>query len=411
VTDAWLETEAPEQLKKQRVNSLKGQGLEALLRYVTGRDFETTLSDVSDAVDPSELEEYYRAKRMFRVKSSDNEVDLLFRKTSQKGIADFRFTFDPNSLSEDKSFTLYQSAATQEKFLRYRKCNHCGHIFPPVFCKDCGGGAIVENSELITGMISKARKRKRETDSSSGKTHDQFLKKIREIKRSKWNDIQWDSGFEWCICDRKGRSPNKETHFYEQKNIKKCKKCNKGHYQMLRSSFSTNMVPVQSGLSPDELTDSLLELDYIKRVSVESLNRLDLWNYEGDLYVTEAKNMEKSGLGLGAIVQVCYYLRALSQVTDKAKDATIVYNGECSDSVERARQEFNNLFGFNIQTQSLRDWCDQNEFYFEEIVVGTKEKVSKPDLRNSSSGRYWSRIVESDDAVASPKLRLKVEPE
>jgi len=416
MSGVWLKTEHPDDMNKGLVNELKGQALESLLRYATGRSFESKLGTVLDDLDESDLKDYYRATKMFKLRSSDGEYEQLFRKTSGKGIADVRFSFEPSRLPDDKEFKLLESTAKQETYLGYKKCPSVnGEIYPPVYCERCGGGAITDHNKLITEMISKARERQ---SSDSGDTitvvtkedvSDQFLKKVRDIKNSVWNDVETD-GLDWCICERQGKDPVRREHLHKQQNHSKCRTCHEQHYNKMTTEFSHNMKVVEDGLNAEELKNVLDDQGFITEVTMDSLSRLDLWTVDDELYVTEAKNHEKSGLSYGALIQVCAYLQALGQRTDKAKDATIVYNGCKNGKIDKATEVFNDHYGLNIEIQHLRDWCKDQGFYFEEIVVGKEDAVPDHDMRNSRSGEYFSKIVESNSLVDTPTVRLKSQP-
>jgi ribosomal protein S17E len=416
MSGVWLETDHPDDMKKGLVNELKGQALESLLRYATGRSFESKLGTVLDDLDESDLKEYYRATKMFKLRSSDGKYEQLFRKTSGKGIADVRFSFEPSRLPDDKEFKLLESTAKQETYLGYKKCPSVnGEVYPPVYCERCGGGAITDHNKLITEMISKAHERQ---SSDSGDTitvvtkedvSDQFLKKVRDIKNSVWNDVVTE-GLEWCVCERQGKDPVRREHLHTRQNHSKCRNCHEKYYNKMTTEFSHNMKVVEDGLNAEELKNVLHDQGFITEVTMNSLSRLDLWTVDDELYVTEAKNHEKSGLSYGAIVQVCGYLQALGQRTDKAKDATIVYNGRKNGKIDRATEVFNDDYGLNIKTQHLRDWCKDQGFYFEEIVVGKEDAVPGHDMRNSRSGEYFSKVVESDSLVDTPTVRLKSQP-
>jgi len=417
MSDVWLETEHPDDMNKGLVNELKGQALESLLRYATGRDFESNLNKVLDDLDESDLKEYYRATKMFKVRSLDGEYEQLFRKTSGKGIADVRFSFETSRLPDDKEFKLLESTAKQETYLGYKRCGgeEPVEIYPPVYCERCDGAAITDHNKLITEMISKARDR-RSSDSGDTKTvateqdvSDQFLKKVRKIKNSIWNNVE-NQGLEWCICKRQGKEPVRKEHLHKREGHSKCRTCHDDYYNKMTTEFSHNMKVVEEGLDAEELRDVLDDQGFITEVTMDSLSRLDLWTVDDELYVTEAKNHEKSGLSYGALIQVCNYLRALSQKTDKAKDANIVYNGCKNGKIDRATEVFNDDYGLNIKTQHLRDWCKDQGFYFEEIVVGKEDAVPGHDMRNSRSGEYFSKVVESDSLVDTPTVRLKSQP-
>lgn len=233
-------------------------------------------------------------------------------------------------------------------------------------------------------------------DISDNVNHSVFIKGdvLKEAKN--FRDVSEFTG--WYVCDHCGQAiPS------WKKQTKKCRKCRSGWF---RKQYKNKKIAVinrrkerdwfrlyQSPNGNDNkkrMLDVLLKEGIVDKISDISERRiLDFWKFDGTgLIVYESKNKEISNLNFSDVSSLLYYLRLIMMSNLGYKKATLIFNGICSENVEKYIERLNKTKSFRISPKSIRDWM--HNFY-----SWTGKSCEKILVKNEG-GRYVYDVVFSD---------------
>ena len=407
---AWLKTKTEVDIPTPVENKRKGMAMEAAVTELIeeAEGSETSLGDVLEKAQDY-LQDVYNVKKMFRLHTSSGFT--TYRRNISETDFDFKLSIDFNTLPDEK--VTIKTVDKRERFsLGYKKCSNCSFIFPEKFCKKCGGAVIKDRWTILKKI--KRFNRKEETVSLgteqdnlttvSNSKRDNFLKKIYEIKNSKWNtENKWGYN-DFCTCD----NPKPTEHYFERDNYQKCRKCGKGNYQKIRTEFSgSRWRKVREQVELEDALDFLIQEGYLSESSYRDKvkgKRLDNWRFDGEqVEVFESKNMEETSLSSAHVRQVFQYIKALRiSGLESAKDGRIIYNGDYPESLDAALSYFKEEFGYSIECISIKEWCKEKGIYIDEIRIG-KNIDGK---RYSTDGDFLIDVSLSEEFVENPKIRI-----
>lgn len=407
---AWITTKTEPNLPTPVENKRKGMAMEAAVQELIeeAEGTETSLNDVLERAEDY-LKNVYNVKKMFRIQHSSGYV--TYRRNVSETDFDFKLSVDFNQLPDDK--VDIKTVDKREKiFLGYKKCSNCRFIFPRKFCKSCGG-AVFDDRWTVLKKIKKFNNQEEQFSFSAEQKDltrvddskaDNFLKKIYQIKNSKWNTKNKFGYNDFCTC----QNPNTTEHYFERDNYRKCRKCGKGNYRQMKTEFSGSKWKLaKENIDLEKALNFLIENGYLSQSSYQDKikgKRLDNWRFDGNqVEVFESKNMEKTNLTTAHVRQVFQYIKALRiSGLESAKDGRIIYNGDYPESLEKALDYFSEEFGYSIDCISIKEWCKEKGVYIDEIRIG-KNIDGK---QYSQNGDYLIDVSLSDSFVENPVIRI-----
>lgn len=420
--EAWISTEAEEDLPQGKVNKLKGMAMEAAVEELTDKveGSEQSLGRILEEAQEI-LKDIYNVKKMFRLREDGSQT--TYRRQMSEIDSNIRLALDKSEIHSD-NINILAPENTNKAYFGYKKCGGCGYTYPEYFCKRCGG-AVFEDRFFILKKIKdfnqkqEEREKKDLTNSVTGRSSsdivsvggddriDSFQVKVDQIKECKWNAEDKFGRNEFCNCD----VTKKEEHYVSKNNYRKCK-CG-GHYSKVQTEFSTNQFNyVDRNLDAEQAVDFLKENDYIAKSSFKDKikgKRLDSWRYNGErVEIFESKNKEKTGLNYSNIAQVFYYIKAMRKAgLDTTKDARIVYNGRFPESLLKSIRFFEEEYGYSLEAISLEEWCREKGTYIETIEIGKDIQGTQ----YSENGDYNVNVMFSDSYIENPSILINTAEE
>jgi len=393
---SYLETIAPESMVKGRKNKLKGMALEHFVSsspvFSNKSHDEDQIHDIVEKANEMG-EDVHKVNKNFKLKFQGKE--LVFR--SRDGHWDnYRMLLEKNKLPECK-YDILTSVSNNSLNLGYRKCTQCDDHKAYFKCINCGG-CITDNVDTIYSIYRQIVENLDDDDlrRSGGEqriSNSNFTEQWEELKRN----VDYPR---YCFCDNPEKS--------EKHTKKNCQYCD-GTYRKVQINISTNGYELlRESVSKQQLDDILLKHDLISKNNISdqiSRKRVDYWAFDGDnIVVNECKNNEKSKIGFSEIIQACFYARALKNSGLSCKSVKVIHNGELRDNIDNYLYRLEENWDLKIDLVDLRQWCKDNSYYPEKIVIGRSVSGKKC----SKKGSYKVDVIYSEDFVENPKLMIKV---
>lgn len=395
---SYLQTIAPASMVKGKKNKLKGMALEHFVSsspvFSGDNHDEDNIANIVEKANKM-AEDVYKVNKNFKLEYDGKEV--VFR--SRNGHWDnYRMLLEHDSL-DDAKYDIFTSVNNTALNLGYRKCTHCEDHKAYYKCKNCGG-CITDNVDTIYSI---RRKIVNNLDKDDLRRSGGEQKISNSNFAEQWEDLKRNVNFpRYCFCDQPEKSDK-----HQKTN---CPYCKKGTYRKVQIDISNNGYELlRESVSKQQLKGILLKHDLISKNNISeqiSRKRVDYWAFDGEsIVINECKNNEKSKIGFSEIVQACFYGRALKNSGLSCSNVKVIHNGDLRDNIDNYLYRLEDNWNLDINLVELKQWCKDNSYYPEKIIIGT----SVDGQRCSEKGSYKVDYSFSENHVEKPKLLIRGE--